>query len=528
MSSLSTTPEPKRMPTINITLPETDKNVARKAVFAVVRQVMEITGIPQDTIVNYKGDSDGNMQYGSTFPTSEDKQTTKMASENMLAIEVVENYTENGVATTAMARPENLPIFLDQYLDIILKPAYSSNEFEVNIKYRANSRTSAKRWRDDIRMKVSQMRDVHYHKLEYHYSVPREFLAILREIHRLRENVEGYGEDFETYFLTNSTTKMTEIANQSGTIVDYAIAESQVRVQGFFDFAVEPAEITKGPNAGQWESEFTYKFILDKPLSCVFQYPIMVHNQLLDEKYIPLPAPDTDPIDKSYTYSLSAISQFEGPNIAAKYYDAFAPIKIPEHDEFIPNVMPPEMMGIMSILCEIDPAQPKYYVDLHELGEIELDSDILEFFEKVEWKYLTVPYQSMFHLSVFRHSTLATDTLTYATSGLKVMSRIDLPLRRNHRVVLSLVKDIERVNPLALKRLKMFPKAAAKVLATIRVTKYKLEAVRRKADLTMFGSHLPNVGPSRDQIDAAHIGFNTVATSFIAATKRSHHPSNKV
>lgn len=511
------------MPNVYIPLPETDKSVARKAVFAVVRQVMEITSIPADTMVNFKGDSDGNMQFGSTIPGSEDTRKTKLSSENMLAIEIMETYTENGVATMATTRDENLPIFMDSDLDIILRPIYSSNEIEINITYRANSRTAAKRWRDDIRMRVSQLRDVNIHKLEYHYTVPREFLYILREIHKLREATEGYGEDFDTYFRTNSTSKLTDITNQAGTVVDYGVPESQIRILGYFDFETAPAEITKGENAGQWTSEFTYKFIFDKPVGCNFRYPIMVHNQLLDMKLVPDPALDTDPLDKAWTYSLRDIYKMENPNIVTRHYDEFAPVRIPNHDEFRPNIMPHQMMPVISILCEIDPTQPKYYLDLHELGDYQIDPDIMEFIEKVEWKYLTLPYKSLLHLSVFRHSTLATDRNTTVTSDVKLMSTVDLSLRKNHRVLVSLVKDIDIVDAGALRRLKMFPKAAAKILSAIKVNIHKLEVVRHKADLTSFGSLLPQVGSSRQQINEAHVGMGTLSIGFIVARRLRDH-----
>ena len=50
------------MPNISIPLPEVDKSITRPSVFSIVRQVMEITGIPKDTPVLYKGHSDGQAQ----------------------------------------------------------------------------------------------------------------------------------------------------------------------------------------------------------------------------------------------------------------------------------------------------------------------------------------------------------------------------------------------------------------------------------------------------------------------------------
>lgn len=502
------------MPSIDLPVPESDKNIARQAVFAVVRQVMEITNIPKDTLVVYKGKSEAIAQHGSTAQSS---AQPLLASTNMLTVEVIENFTPNGVATTATSRLENEPIFVDEFLDIMLRPIYSSNEMEIQAVYKSKSQNAAMRWRDDIRNRVSQMRDVNMHGLEYHYSPPREFIYILREIHKLREATDGYGDKFEEYLFQNSTTKLTEIANQSGGIVDYAVAESQLRIQGMFDFDVTPREITKGEDAGQWVAEFTYKFILDRPTACHFRYPIMVHNQLLDRKLIPVQPDDHNKHDRQFTRSGKAIHYFETQNLAAKDYGKQLEFRVPETDEFIPNVTPPDLHGVFSVLCSIDPTDKKYLLDLKDLGDIKIDSDIMEFIKAVEWKYLTIPMASMLHVSVYRHSYLANDRDFFVNNQQQVRCREDVSLRKNHRVLFSLMKDLQVVQPAALKRMKMFPKAAVKILSAMRATHFQIEALRYVVDLRQFVKDLPRVGPSRQQMDNAHVGMNTVMSGYVVA-----------
>lgn len=505
------------MPSVYLPVPESDLSIGRVAVLTVVRQLLEITNLNPKTMVVYRGESVAIAQHGSTVDSQD--RSSVLASTDMVTVEAVESYTAYGLTATAIARAEVEPVFVDEFLDVMLRPIYSSNNMEITFKFKSKSENLAKRWRDDIRMRVSQMRDINLHKIEYHYSHPLEFMVILAEIHKLREETEGYGDKFEQYLFDNSTTRLTEIANLSGSLVNYAITESGLRVQGLFDFLPEgaPREITKGDEAGTWVTEFIYRFTYDKVVGMSFRYPIMVHNQLLPERFIPKPIDDHNQADLGFTHSGNSFNRLETQNLQNLKAESFVDFAIPANDQFLPNNMFPSMKGVISALCSIDPTDKKYLVDLHELGDVMIDKDVMEFFEKVEWKYLTVPLQSIFNVSIFRHSYLANDRDFFVNNKLQVRSKDELNLRKNHRVILSLCTDIELLPVAALKRMKMFPKAAAKILKAIKITRFKIEALRYKCDLSMFVKDLANVGPTRQQLDDGMVGMMTVQTGYIVS-----------
>ena len=66
----------------------------------------------------------------------------------------------------------------------------------------------------------------------------------------------------------------------------------------------------------------------------------------------------------------------------------------PQEDDWYPDQIPTGMKMIYSSLCQVDPTDPKLIVSLKELGEWMIDEEVLEYFTQVEYRYLTIPYQS--------------------------------------------------------------------------------------------------------------------------------------
>lgn len=502
------------MPKLYLPVPEIEKSITRPVVLDIIRQVKDITGIPKDTKEVFLGDAKSGLQAGSTV-NSDIMDNTMVAASKQIFMEVNETYNENYLGTMAIAQAEQLPIFLDNELGVVLKPIYSSRIFEITVRYRNPSKTQAKAWRDNIYMHVNHLRDVNLHVATYHYSIPRPFMVLLQEIHRLRENVEGYGEDFDTYFFTNSTTRNTEITTLTGDKTEFAVAEQQIRVQGMFNFTEAPEKEQMGGDTNMWISEFTYRVTMDIPTGVHIQYPVMVHNQLLDDKYIPQPAADDTKHDKAFARSLKALSRFEVPTDVARAKPYANVVHIPECDDWLADNHPPGMYPVISALCEILPDNKKLLLNLSELGEYSIDEEILDYIKTVEYRYLTLPYKSIFHLSYYRNKFLSTDRNTYLDASLNFMTREDVSLRDSNRVMLLMVTDISSIDPAALKRMKRYPSVLKKVLKAIKVTHAQLVRLSPIVDLTGFMPDLPKTGLTKEYAYNRFTTLHTVQSAYI-------------
>ena len=473
------------MPKLYLPVPEIEKSITRPVVLDIIRQVKEITGISKDTEEVFLGAARSTLQAGSTVG-SDILNNTDISASKRLYIEVSEAYNENNLGTVAIAQTEQIPIFIDHKLGIVLKPIYTSRTFEINVRFRNNSKTEAKAWRDNIYMHVNHLRDVNLHKATYHYSIPKAFMVLLQELHRLRENVEGYGESFDTFFFSNITKRITEATTLVGDKTEFLIPEQQIRIQGMFSFSDAPEKEQASGDTNMWYSEFTYRLTFDVPTGVHMSYPIMVHNQLMDEKYIPKGAEDDEKHNQAFAHSLKALHRFEVPIDTRRAQGYPDMLSIPEYDDWRADSQPPGMRPILSALCELLPDNKRLLLNLNELGDYAIDDEILEYFRTVEYRYLTLPYKSLFHLSYYRHKFLSTDRQTSVDSDLNFKSSVDLSLRENHRVVFSMVTDILSVDPACLKRMKRYPDVLRKTLKAIRVTPNELIRLSPVVDLTAY------------------------------------------
>lgn len=502
----------------NISIPTVGLNSAaiRPAILDIVRQVKEITKIPMDSRVSFVGELEAAYQKGSAL-TQDTTDRLDLPFSDKVTIEVQSEFNEANVLSTAVRQAEHAPVFIDNALGILIKPIYGKLDFTINFIFRSESENDGINWRNAIKTHISMMRDVNIHDITYHYVIPKEYVYILAEIHRLRENVDPYGEDLETYLSTHSTTRMTAISNQTGSQRELGVAEKQIRILGLYDFTISPEKQSRDEVGSAWATTFSYRVSFDMPVMVNMEYPIMIHNQMLEYPYISdEKSYDLDQVDKRYSLSTGYLSHFESNVQTDQALARTQVVRIPVFDEFVPTSQPHATQPMFTAMCSIDEADKKSLLNLKELGDFQLDPDVVEFL-KEEYGYLTLPYKSIFHISLYKWSALSTDKTIYVDNQLNVKSREDLSLRVNHRVVFSAVTDISMIDKAGLKRLKRYPVAAVKALKAIGVTKTALKYIAHQINFLTLLPDLPDTGISLPAYHQQLYQFNTVNSAYIIA-----------
>lgn len=455
------------MPNISIVIAETKQSILRPVILSVVRQIMDITKIPQTTAILYPDDAGQIAQPGSTIDQTAAEKTL-FPNNDKVFIEVDEEFDPSSVLSTAVFQTEHNPIFHDIEIGAYIKPVYSSNNVTINFRYKARSKSVALRWKEDIKMRTSAGRDINLHAVDYHYVIPERLLEITREIHRLREVQAGYGEDFKLYFQNKSTVRLTEISNQGATFTQLAIAETQKRIIGQFSFAAAPEKIEDDEDSSSWIGTFSYTFRYEKAIACNMKYPIMVHNQILAPTFRPeLSSYNLDNHPESNSESFNAFKYFEIQDQAGMYSDSQAGIVLPSYDEFTPTSIPSGTVSIFSALCNITTADTRSLLNLEDLGDIDIQEDILDFIKNSEYPFMTRPYDSILQVDLYRGNSLSASGAIVIDKKLDIVGTTDLSLRTNHRIRFSIVANIDYLRPGALDRLKNYPKALVTIISAI-------------------------------------------------------------
>lgn len=449
------------MPKILLPLQETNESIVRPIVFEVVRQLSAITNVPETTTIYFPGDLEKNKQSGSSFQSQ--GEDILLPYTNRVKITVDENYEADRMLSTAIMRPENLFVFRDDRIETYVKPAYSSMDVAVNFTYRAIDKQTAERWRDGIRARFSMGRDINLHDFSYHYLIPLEFIQILKEIHRMREAVDGYGDSWDKFFKDSVTQRASILTTQAGTNGAWGVSETQKRIQGWFDFEGAPEKGSKEDEGDTWTIPITYHFRYEKPIGCVMSYPLVVHNQLVGDKYRETEELyDPEDTISNGPLSLSNFRMFEkGVRPSGRRLG----LAIPSFDEFIPADVVSGTIRVFTALTLIDPAS-SLLMSLDDLGDKELDPALIKFIRE-EAPYLNKVNASVLNISLYSNENLQTPESVEVRTDLSVHAMKPLSLRNYYHVRLGICADFSSLLPDALERVRKHGVALIRILNAI-------------------------------------------------------------
>ncbi len=444
----------------NLSLPIKDLgySVERPVVYDIVRQLMDITEIASKTPIKYAGSESKSLQPNSTIDTkSKINFSNNWPFSERVEIDVIEEYDPDRMLSTVTNTAENYPIFKDTSLDLLMRPMYGVTNVTITLKYRAPDKNAAHVWRNNIKTRVSMGREVNLHSVQYSYHIPDEYIVILKEIHRLRENVAGYGDTFEEYLTNHTVESVGTVSNLNGEEFKYVVSEKQARIQGYFDFSEGvPDKPEKEDDGSAYTTTITYKFTYDKPINFTMIYPFVIHNQLLSKKYREMaPLYTLETRSKSYSLSALSFSKFEdGREILEAYGNSG--LDIPSFDyTFLPNSILPGSGRIATILCSITETDKRHLVNLKDLGKFVLNAEVLKYLE-YDHANITKNFKSMFIVSLYENNSLKQDNIITIDSDLNVTSTVDLDIRKTYRVRIGLMVNIDIIHAEVLSRLKRY------------------------------------------------------------------------
>ncbi len=526
------------MPKILQTVPETVESVLRPVVLEIARDVLRVIGQDEKTPIQFPASMDVMKQPGSSIESRGDTTVTT-GTNNKLTIDVEEGYEQDRLLSTAVFRPEELFIFRDDRIEVNIRPVYSSTDMTLNFRYRAVDQVAAKRWRDDARARISREQTERLHKVSYHFLIPLSFMAILQELHRMREAVAPYGEEFEHYLRTNATQRLTYLTTQAGTGGQWAVAETQLRIVGWFDF------VDAGPQKGEKEDEtdtntvqFAYHFKFDQPIACQMHYPLMVHNQLVDQKFRPTKKDQVERVEthhRNYSHSAKSFAYFEkgrqfGPSITAPQPG----VQVPDFDEFIPASVPTKTLRLATILTSIDTseggANRKYLLDLKDFSrKWKIDADVLKYMRSAHDK-LGKSKACVLKVDLYENHSLVREGALTVDEELRVFTTAEPSLRNYYHVRLSLALDWASCGD--MDNLREHGPALCKLAKAISPA---IKGCCCSSDKGLLGGYLVTRACLKciiDEIDALIIGrgdqqiyqFNTVETLFVETERATRKP----
>ena len=446
------------MPKLLLPVPETYDSVTRPIIYDVTRQLFAWTGLPADTPILYPSAHGTVQQPGSEL--LQEPLKAELAFNDQVSVEVDETVEQDRILSTAVLYPDNLFIFRDPRVETILKPVYSSTEITINFRFRSIDEVKARRWREQMRVRVSQLRDVLLLDIRYAYQVPPVALLVLTEIHRLMEAVAGYGDSFAQWVAAHVTPAATVESNLAGEQMQVAFTEHQMRIVGMWDFEGAPEVGSKEDEGDTWTIGVAFRFRYDKPVSVVMDYPQMIHNQIIRFRD-DTPPFNPDQVRKHYSLSAFYFEHFnkaralegilKGPEIIGN-----EGLRFPPWDEFLPKSTAPWYIRIFSGMISLDLSggrNPGRLMRLDRLPEGYAMNARMRAFVAGEAPYMTRLFYSVFSCNLYLSNDIQPDGSIVVDPDLNVLTTFDPNPRARFHVWFGLCYNWRFLSPAALARL---------------------------------------------------------------------------
>lgn len=447
------------MPTVSLTLEDSNRTILSNAYYKIIQDIVDTIKIPYGALVVLHKDSEVTLTDNKTnVSVNSSDNLPSTVSHRRIKASINENYNEDELTTTAVHQPSAYPIFQDHDIDVSIYPIYIKSDINIEFSYISPSKTEATRIRDDIRIRLSQTRNIDIHEIEYSILIPTIVEDFITDVYDLKNRLVP--QSLEDYFREHSTKRifpMTDMSNIQNTKL--AIQEKQVRILGLFDFNSLPEAIEHDNENNNYKVSFNYKLSMDIPRAMVMRYPVMICNRPLPGKYLQfiedkrVQSKEEYKRDLGYTNSLQALSHFEAHRQLENRVDIKLPINVPLFDEFNLRQGHKGYGIVASFLTQIDEIDNKSLFNLTDIDPFHIDSKILNYIKNTESSFITNPYSSFLYLGLHQDKKHFDNSILEIDSDFNIRSKVPLSLYKPTRVTLSIILDLLALDKLAIERL---------------------------------------------------------------------------
>lgn len=428
------------MPKVVLEVPETEESITRPIASEIARQFLTRIGVPDQTRIMMPFEDLGLPNLGSTID-SEDESFNRLHAQDRLDITYEESYADWNQLTRSYHKRDNKAVFIDNALRVYMRPNYQQVKGTLNCILRSQDHAGMQRWIKSLKNRVEREEIGSTHQVNYHIPIPTTFMHMLCGFFNMRESKHGYGDDLWGYLSKHFTKGMTPIMNQAGRNQTYVIKEDQISIVGWFDFGQDIPKPQKMDGTGAYNLEFTYNYYYDRCDDMLFEYPLMVHNQMIPsaffDKYIPYQ------LDNYLTrsgISTTAMTVFQYEHDNPEPHKLHPGLPIPYYDTWIPPKTCDDHADIIRMLCQVDETNPTMIGKIDEVGEWYMTDEAALYFGWCKDKVLRL-YDSVFYVRVFEYNALLGPKELEINGDFELFVKAGMNPRKMYRVVISLLTD---------------------------------------------------------------------------------------
>ena len=381
------------MPRILMSIPDNSKTTGRHVHTDVVRDLIDLTGFVKGAEVTFT-EQMGNVRNRNSYDRKA-KNVLRSQYSNVVFVSTEERTDEQQTLARLRSSKMNTPVLEDEKLGLKVVPLYSPYVTTLNLRFRCQSQVALDTWARELSIR-DKLKPLSYQiDLQYNYAIPITLSEYIKHIWELREAQGGYGDTEDEYIELIRQTPLVKRYNRSGGYFTTVINELQKNVIG--DFTSEFMYNEKAKDQGIYEMEATFTFRHEKPVGFVVDFPFIVHNQLIDAKYIDkwIQYKDTSAVEEDRALSNRVLEATPVDGNKKNRFDDGVPRTI-EFDDWYPKEPYPNTRTLLLVPIMVDPDDPHAVFNLDtDITDDLLNENIKNYMKKYPeqtHKYLDGPY----------------------------------------------------------------------------------------------------------------------------------------
>lgn len=358
-------------------------NIEQGIVKPIVVQVLE--KLKQDVFYDRESpivliDHTGSaFEVGSTLSNANQNDLVLESADKIIAISSEKPTNDIFMASIVDSNAADV-IWYDKALGVVMRPTRHRTEMNIQLTYKADTRQAVNNWVHSYYNRLTRGIAFTNINVAYELTIPDQCIAILQEVWKKREAKHGYGTGFLDYLRENC---IGETAFKSNAVNKGA---SWVMLEQLTGLKVAVTNELPEPNrleGGNYEATIEVNFYFDKPTTTRIKYPVFVHGQYLDAKFIDMKLDrtnDTQVYKKATTDLFSNLMTLyqKSPNTILSANG----IVIPAFDDTVLINNGASLAPVLQVQLSIAEEDPRLILDLTTLATdtgLELHPELVQY-----------------------------------------------------------------------------------------------------------------------------------------------------
>lgn len=444
------------MPRFTYELPDVDAMITRPITMAVIRSIIGVTGMPDDTFIEYAGDERGIPTWRTTLNQQEfdPTSTAKFGFYGKVKVGYSEEPEPDNILTTAFYYPDNNIVWADPAINTFLSTFREPVKARLTFTYRTKDKNEAKNWQSRMRKIMrNQFIDQSFYA-DFNYVLPYTLFDFFDTFYKMREKVAGYGDTFAEWFNKGLMADSSVLVTQGGEKPQFVFRETQLDILGNFEFDTPPIE-EKIDDGTAYEIEFSYRFGFDRPIGFMISHPLVIHNQIVPKTHRSQTSwYDADPLTgrgsiSSTRYRKLFQEQYFYKNLNRGNI-------IPSFDDWMPTQVAADTANLTQFLIQVDTSNPRKVLTLTDLPKMSFDPLLVEYMKETK-DHLPRRSGSWVHIAVYENNRPLDPRSIRVDENLTIWSDVDLNVRSLYHVRVSLFTQLMVLQPFAVELLRRRP-----------------------------------------------------------------------